>query len=112
MNTPVLEQFLPSIPIAYQPETPLEVEVLELLSKGRNQEHAYDLKNSPVATFIIKSIGFASIEYLLKQAKEFFSGTISATDFLKECNPDVVKAIARGVSHLFESRASALLEFK
>jgi hypothetical protein len=108
IQTPALEQFLPDIPIAYPPETALEAEVLELLSKGRNQDNPYDLKNSPFATFIIKSIGFASIGYLLKQAKDFFAGTILASEFLKECDTDVVETITQGVLQLFESRADAL----
>lgn len=110
--TPALDHFLPDIAIACEPQTALEREVLELLNKGRNRDSAYDIKNSPVSTFIIKSIGFTSSGYLLKQSKEFFAGNISAAEFLSECDGDVVSKIAEGVVQLFESRASALRGFR
>ncbi len=110
--TPALEQFLPDVPIAYQPKTPLEAEVLDLLNKGRNRDSAYDIKNSPLTTFIIKSTGFEGIEYLLKRSKEFFAGKISSEEFLADCNSDVVNTIMEGVLTLFESRKTALRKVK
>ncbi len=107
-NTPTLDQCLPNISIAQPPETALEAEVLALLVQGRNQESDYDLKNSPVATFIIKSIGFASVEPLLKQAKAFFNGAISATDFLAEFKPEVFDTILNAVVQVFEKRIAVL----
>lgn len=107
-NTPTLDQFLPDVTLAQPPETALEAEVLALLVQGRNQESDYDLKNSPVATFIIKSIGFASVEPLLKQAKAFFSKEISATKFLGEFNPAVLDTILNAVVQVFEQRITAL----
>lgn len=107
-NTPTLDQFLPNIPITQPPETALEAEVLALLVQGRNQESDYDLKNSPVATFIIKSIGFASVEPLLKQAKAFFSGAIQPTEFLGEFKPEVVDTILNAVVQVFEKRIAVL----
>jgi len=103
-----LENFLPDIPLAYQPENPLESEVLELLSKGRNRDSSYDLKNSPVATFIIESIGFTEIRYLLNRSKEFFKGAISPEEFLADCNQEVIDKLTDGVLKLFESRKVAL----
>lgn len=105
---PGLENFLPDIPPAYQPQTPLESQVLELLHKGRNRESRYDLKNSPTTTLIVKSIGFAEVGYLLKRAKEFFAGTISSEQFLQECNHDVIRTIVEGMVQLLESRKIAL----
>lgn len=107
-NTPTLDQFLPDIPIAQRPATDLEAEVLALLVQGRNQESDYDLKNSPVATYIIKSVGFASVEHLRKQAKAFFSGAISATEFLGEFNPEVLDTILNAVVQVFEKRIAVL----
>lgn len=110
--TPTLDQFLPNLLIAQQPQTELEAEVLELLIQGRNQESVYDLKNSPVATFIIKSIGFTSIEHLLKQAKAFFAGTISPTEFLRALNPDVLGPIIYSVEQVYVNRIEALHQLK
>jgi hypothetical protein len=106
--TPTLDQFLPNLPIVREPNTDLETEVLELLIQGRKQESIYDLKNSPVATYIIKSIGFASVEHLLKHAKAFFANPILAKDFLRELNPEVLRTIINAVEQVFVNRIEAL----
>ncbi|MCC3438683.1 hypothetical protein [Microcoleus sp. PH2017_05_CCC_O_A] len=107
-KTSVLEDYLPNRQIAYPLESQLEKEVLDLLAIGRNQESPYDIKNSPVATFIIKSIGFAETENFLKKAQEFFAGHISSEEFLSYCAPDVIETISSGVMKLFDSRKTAL----
>jgi hypothetical protein len=86
--------------------------VLDLLEIGRNQESPYDIKNSPVSTFIIKSIGFAETEKFLKKAHEFFAGDISSEEFLSYCDPDVIDTITSGVMKLFDSRKRALGKVK
>lgn len=107
-TTSALENFLPEIPVTYPLKNQLEKEVLDLLAKGRNQESRYDIKNSPVATFIIKSIGFGEIDHVLKKAKDFFAGNLNSEEFLSYCNPHVVMTIANGVKKLFDSRSIAL----
>ncbi|MEG4574377.1 hypothetical protein QUA56_17035 [Microcoleus sp. N3A4] len=111
-KTSVLEDYLPNRQIAYPLESQLQKEVLDLLAIGRNQESPYDIKNSPVATFIIKSIGFAETENFLKKAQEFFAGHISSEEFLSYCAPDVIETIASGVMKLFDSRKMALGKVK
>ncbi|MEG3840751.1 hypothetical protein [Microcoleus sp. herbarium14] len=107
-KTSVLEDYLPSRQIAYPLENQLQKEVLDLLAIGRNQESPYDIKNSPVATFIIKSIGFSETENFLKKAQEFFAGHLSSEEFLSYCAPDVIETISSGVMKLFDSRKTAL----
>jgi hypothetical protein len=111
-KTSVLEDYLPNKQIAYPLETQLEKEVLNLLAIGRNQESPYDIKNSPVATFIIKSIGFAETENFLKKAQEFFADPTSSEEFLSYCAPDVIETISSGVMKLFDSRKKALGKVK
>ncbi|MBW3584342.1 MAG: hypothetical protein KY448_00455 [Cyanobacteria bacterium 0813] len=111
-KTAVLEDYLPNQLIAYPLESQLEREVLNLLAIGRNQESPYDIKNSPVATFIIKSIGFAETENFLKKAQDFFAGHISSEEFLSYCSPDVIDTISSGVMKLFDSRKMALGQVK
>jgi hypothetical protein len=107
-KTPSLEEFIPNIQSTHKPEIALEREVLELLTKGRNQDSNYDLKNSPIATFIVNSMGFPSVRYLISQAKEFFAETISPDEFLKECDPNAIATIIDGIEKLFTSRVYAL----
>jgi hypothetical protein len=111
-QTSVLEDYLPNRQIAYALENQLQREVLDLLEIGRNQESPYDIKNSPVSTFIIKSIGFAETEKFLKKAHEFFAGDISSEEFLSYCDPDVIDTITSGVMKLFDSRKRALGKVK
>ncbi|MFB8796224.1 MAG: hypothetical protein U7126_18850 [Microcoleus sp.] len=111
-KTSVLEDYLPDKQSAYPLDSQLQKEVLDLLEIGRNQESPYDIKNSPVSTFIIKSIGFAETEKFLNKAKEFFASHLSSEDFLSYCDPDVVETISTGVMKLFESRKTALGQVK
>jgi hypothetical protein len=103
-----LEQFLPDIAHPCQPDLKLDQAVLALLEKGRSSSSSYDVKNSPVATFMVKSIGFTAIRQLLIQAKKFFKGTITAEDFLLSGDAKVIIAINQGVIKLFESRKESI----
>jgi len=103
-----LENFLPNASIQIPPSNLIEQEVLELLEKGRSKSSSYDVKNSPVATYLIKSIGFAEARRLLLQAKEFFKRSITAEEFLACCDREVVETIVRAVLQVFESRKVAM----
>jgi len=111
VQTPALEHFLPDIShLDLKPRTELEATVLELLSKGRTQESAYDLKNSPVATFIVRAIGFDSLPDLLASAKSFLGGEIGSEEFLchealKIDDIDVVALITQAEIQLSNRRA-------
>lgn len=104
-----LETFLPSISVMpFPPETDLEWEVLGLLEKGRSQSSSYDIKNSPVATFIIKSIGFTAARQLLERVKSFIKGSLTAEEFLALCDQRVIDTITDGILQVFESRKIAM----
>jgi hypothetical protein len=103
-----LEQFLPEITEPYQPTTPIEAEVLELLDKGRTVDSSYDVKNSPVATFMVKSLGFLEMSRMLFLAKEFFKGNLTEEELIKSCDPYVIDNIKSAVLQLFDSRKAAL----
>ncbi|MGC9502657.1 hypothetical protein [Baaleninema sp.] len=113
VKTPALEQFLPPIAIERPPRTPLEAEVLALLSKGRTRESAYDLKNSPTSTFIIRAVGFECVTDLLVAAKDFLAGKLPSEAFLNHTllrngQIDIVQTLSRGVVRLGYSRAQML----
>ncbi|OIP72397.1 MAG: hypothetical protein AUK48_11265 [Oscillatoriales cyanobacterium CG2_30_44_21] len=103
-----LEQFLPEVTKPSQPTTAIEAEVLELLDKGRTVDSSYDVKNSPVATFMVKSIGFQEMQRMLKLSKEFFKGSLTAEELISSCDPNVMTMIKESVIKLFESRKFAL----
>lgn len=88
----------------------IEQEVMELLEFGRTQESGFDIKNSPLATFLVKSCGFDAVLELLAEAKSFFQGKISADQFLLQCDQTVVSAVKAAILQELESRRIALLE--
>jgi hypothetical protein len=104
-----LEDFIPEIETKHPPKTDLEQEVVTLLEQGRTQSAAYDIKHSPLATFMVKLVGFEEIRRQRQRAQEFFQESLSAEDFLSGCDSKLIEAIATGVLQLFDSRKSALL---
>ena len=104
-----LEEFIPIITDnPHPPTTYVETEVLTLLEKGRSKSSAYDIKHSPLTTFMVKSVGFDEIQHQRDRAKEFFKGTISPEEFLAGCEPTVTKVVTEGVLKVFDSRKAAL----
>jgi hypothetical protein len=92
----------------FQPTTDIETEVFYLLEVGRSNGNTYDLKNSPLATFVVKYIGFDGIRQMKERSQEFFKGTISSEDFLASCNTDMTKIIINEVIKLLDNRKAAL----
>ncbi len=107
-STAQLENFLPPVEVVVSPTTTLEQEVLDLLEKGRSKSSTYDVKNSPVATYIIKTVGFGEAQRLLLQAKEFFKKNLSSEEFLAVCDRAVVDTIIHSVLQVFERRETAM----
>ncbi|PSB33421.1 hypothetical protein [Stenomitos frigidus] len=103
-----LENFLPQLSMTVAPETDIEEDVLSLVEKGRGQSSSYDIKNSPVATYLIKSVGFPETRRLLVHAKEFFKETLTPEAFLAMCDRAVVETITNGILEVFESRKIAM----
>jgi hypothetical protein len=105
-----LEQFLPQMTSGVIPKTPIEKEVLELLEKGRSLDSSYDVKNSPIATFVVKLVGFAEMGQMLVQAQAFFDEQISAEEFIAGCNSAVVERVTKGIAQLFDDRRVAIAQ--
>jgi hypothetical protein len=103
-----LETFLPVVQKPFEPESQLEREVLALLETGRTLESDYDVKHSPVATFVVRSIGFAGSKDLLEQARAFFNHQVTGEQFLQACDPGIVDAIVSGACQVFEIRRQAI----
>lgn len=107
-----LEDLIPPVPEdkAYPMANNIEAEVLSLLENGRHTSSEYDLKNSPLTTFMVNTLGFQKINYLRDRAKEFFKGNISGEEFLAECDPQVIQPITQGMLELFDRRKLALVK--
>ena len=103
-----LEQFLTEIETPYSPSNPIEAEVLELLDKGRTLDSSYDVKNSPVATFMVKSLGFEEMQRMLMLSKEFFKGNLTSEELIASCDSHVMSMLKSAVLKLFDSRIASL----
>ncbi|MBD2577772.1 hypothetical protein [Oscillatoria sp. FACHB-1406] len=102
------ENFIPDIPYAFPPQTEIEEEVMKLLEVGRTEDLSYDLKNSPLATFMVKAMGFDRILHQLPLAKDFFAGQLDSEAFIKACDPTVLEVVVNGIVKLLESRKQAI----
>jgi hypothetical protein len=101
---------LPDIEPEYTPQSSLEQEVMDLLEEGRTQESHFDIRNSPLAAFLVKSHGFEGVMKLLNPAKAFFQERISAEAFLEACDQPLVEAVKGALLKELEMRKTALLE--
>jgi hypothetical protein len=105
-----LVDFLPAIAHPHQPTTDLQKLVLTLLDEGRTQSSSYDIKNSPLTTYMVKCLGFDEIIHQRNRAQEFFQDKISHEEFLAGFDTDVKKAVTDGIVQLFDSRKAALCQ--
>jgi hypothetical protein len=103
-----LEDLLPDIPQPIRPRTALEWEVFNLLEEGRATNSSYDLKHSPLASFIVQLLGFEGVKQQCIRAKDFFKGDCSPEEFLADCDEMIIEVIVESTVALFESRKSAL----
>lgn len=104
-----LESFFPETEKHYKPQNSLESEVLNLLENGRAKSTSNsDLENSPLATFIVKIVGFDEMRHQCDRAKELFKQNLEADDFITDFNPTVTEIVVDSILKLFESRKSTI----
>ncbi|MDY6784948.1 MAG: hypothetical protein SW833_20810 [Cyanobacteriota bacterium] len=103
-----LTDYLPNILNPRQPADEIEVETMQLLEVGRSEGSDYDLKNSPLAAFIVRYIGFERVRQLQHPLQVFFGGAMSSEEFLESCDRHVVDMIASEVVKMLENRKTAL----
>jgi len=105
--TAQLEDFLPQLGDVYEPKNKLESEVLALLEPGETAKASYEA-NSPLTTFIIKSVGFDEIIRSKKIVKDFFEKNISPEEFLGGKNSQITQKLLDAIVELFETRKNSL----
>jgi hypothetical protein len=105
-----LEHLLPAIAHPLLPQVEMELEVLSLLEVGRTVSSDYDIKNSPIATYMVKSLGFEAMNGLLAEARRFFKGELTSEAFLVACPEPLIAEIIESILRLFEHRRVVLLQ--
>jgi hypothetical protein len=103
-----MASFLPDITNIDMIMSDDEKEVLSLLEEGRHLNTSYDLKNSPIAAYMLKSIGFEKMKGLLKANKAFFSGEISAEQLITQCPSKIIQDVNNSILCLFDERKMSL----
>jgi hypothetical protein len=99
-----IEQYLPEVPTPVAGDPVL----LGLLEGGRVTASSFDLSPSPVATFLIASVGEAAMMKGVLDARAWWGGTSSARAFLQLQPREATLAVASAGTHLAETRAGAL----
>ena len=88
---------LPHLDSPHLAQNSIEKEVMELLEIGRAEESNFDIKNSPLAAFLVRYMGFEEVGRRLGQAKIFFQGQLSAEEFLAQSDQGAIRAIKEAI---------------
>jgi hypothetical protein len=99
------ENYLPRIASPYPAQNEHELIVMDLLETGRSAESVHDARHSPVASYLVKSMGFQASLQLLELARDFFAGKVSGEALLSHAPPDVVQGLRGAMAQVFERRA-------
>jgi hypothetical protein len=99
------ENYLPGIASPYPAQNEHELIVMDLLETGRSAESVHDARHSPVASYLVKSMGILACMQLLEQARSFFAGKLGGEALLSHAPPDVVQGLRGAMAQVFERRA-------
>jgi hypothetical protein len=103
-----LEDLLPEVQIP--PWVDPASAMYKLLAVGRVSATSFDIKNSPLALFLYKSLRPERFEPLLALAQEMFAGRLTAEDFLAQVDHGVTAAVARACAAMVYTRREKLLQ--
>ncbi len=68
----------------------IQTEVMELLEVGRNQEIAFDIRHSPLASHLARTYGFMAVSDWFDASQALFAQELSPQGFLALHNQDVI----------------------
>jgi len=84
------KQPIPKVPAPSSRQEQIQVEVMELLEVGRNQETAFDIRHSPLAAHLARTYGFAAVSEWFESSQALFSQKLSPQAFLAFHDPQVI----------------------
>lgn len=82
--------------------------VYEILKIGRALDTNFDLRNSPLATFIYEQMSDEELESLLHSSREFFNDKMSYDAYLAKFPPLILSTVAEACSQSCPERADVL----
>jgi hypothetical protein len=104
-----LEYFLPDV--VHSSWVDQHSVIYRLLESGRSSDIGFDMKNSPLSLFVYKSLPPEKVAVYLQRARDFYTGALTAHDYLMELDPKVVQPIARASSIMVFTRRQVLLKY-
>lgn len=94
-SSSIWEQYFPVLRLRRPLRSTLEFEVLQVAEEGRLTPCAFDSLRSPLAAFLIRSIGFKRIHQLRGRMQLFFDHKVNAETLLRGCEVKVVQATSQ-----------------
>lgn len=94
-HTSAWEQQFPVWRLSQPLHSTTEVKVLQIAEEGRITPCSFDLVRSPLATLLIRSIGFERIKALRQQSELYFEGHISGEELLCKCEAKVIQTLSQ-----------------
>lgn len=82
-----------------------------LLEYGRASNTSFDMKNSPVASFVYKSLGDQQTKEAMKFARKMFADEIGPETFLRSLNKKLVGHLAQACAMLVTTRKKELMRW-
>jgi hypothetical protein len=104
-----LEYFLPEIEL--KPWVDRASTIYRLLESGRASDTNFDMKNSPLALFVYKSLTPDKFEQALANAYRMFKGEITPQQFLSTLDKALVAPIAQAAAMMVVTRREKLLRY-
>lgn len=95
--------------VPYHPRDCIEQEIWTLLQVGRSQESSFDIKNSPIAAFLLKHLGLDQMVARVDRGKAFFQEKITAEEFLAEFDPGMIAIFQKMLSQAVERDQQEML---
>lgn len=86
----------------------IDQELLHILEHGRSQESSFDMKGSPLAAFVYKTIGDKGVANILPHANEYFHGALDSRSFLKMYPYSVLDRIINSCAEISSTRKDKL----
>jgi hypothetical protein len=85
-----------------------DIDVYNILVKGRTQETSFDIRHSPMAAYLYGWMGDEAVEELLKDRQVCPMDADKAKDLLAHIPRNIVDRIAENLAQVAVSRATAI----
>lgn len=104
-----IEDYFP--PIELSDELEYNDNLYRLFEYGRENETSFDLKNSPVASFVYKLLGDEQAKASVTLARKMFAEEISPETFLRSLNRELVSHIAQACAMMVTTRRKEMIKW-